>query len=91
MEAWRFTDLRGFDPDSFSHDSVPGTETGPKESMVDVDAAGLAYAGEAGIEIESAPEFDESRYRDDPAYRAEIASYYAAREPVGTTHTGEMR
>jgi Fe-S cluster assembly protein SufD len=56
MEAWRFTDLRGFDPDSFSHVSVPGTGTGPKESMIDIDVAGLAYVSEAGIEIERAPE-----------------------------------
>jgi Fe-S cluster assembly protein SufD len=59
MESWRFTDLRGFDPDSFSTDGrVPGSKpgTGPKESMVDIDVAGLAYAGEAGIEIERAPE-----------------------------------
>jgi Fe-S cluster assembly protein SufD len=59
MEAWRFTDLRGFDPDSFSTDghvqgSKPGT--GPRESMIDMDVAGLAYAGETGIEIERAPE-----------------------------------
>ena len=56
MEAWRFTDLRGFDPDSFSHVSVPGTGTGPKESMIDIDVAGLAYGDEAGIEIERAPD-----------------------------------
>ena len=59
MEAWRFTDLRGFDPDSFSTDghvqgSKPGT--GPKESMIDIDVAGLAHVDEAGIEIERAPE-----------------------------------
>jgi Fe-S cluster assembly protein SufD len=56
MEAWRFTDLRGFDPDSFSHDQVPGTGTGPRESMIDIDVAGLAYAEEGGIEVEHAPE-----------------------------------
>jgi Fe-S cluster assembly protein SufD len=59
MEAWRFTDLRGFDPDSFSTDghvqgSKPGT--GPQESMIDMDVAGLAYATEGGIEVERAPE-----------------------------------
>jgi len=59
MEAWRFTDLRGFDPDSFSTDghvqgSKPGT--GPQESMIDIDVAGLAYADEGGIEVERAPE-----------------------------------
>jgi Fe-S cluster assembly protein SufD len=56
MEAWRFTDLRGFDPDSFSYHSEPGTGTGPRESMIDIDVAGLAYVGEGGLEIESAPE-----------------------------------
>jgi len=56
MEAWRFTDLRGFDPDSFSQDHVPGTATAPRESMIDIDVAGLAYAGEGGIEVERAPE-----------------------------------
>jgi Fe-S cluster assembly protein SufD len=59
MEAWRFTDLRGFDPDSFSTDGhVQGSKprTGPWESMIDIDVAGLAYAGEGGIEVERAPE-----------------------------------
>jgi Fe-S cluster assembly protein SufD len=59
MEAWRFTDLRGFDPDSFSTDGhVQGSKprTGPKESMIDIDVAGLAYVDEAAIEIERAPE-----------------------------------
>jgi Fe-S cluster assembly protein SufD len=56
MEAWRFTDLRGFDPDSFSHASMPGTGTGSRESMIDIDVAGLAYVSEAGIEVERAPE-----------------------------------
>ena len=53
-EAWRFTDLRGFDPDSFV---VNGA--GPVEGvrpLVDVPAAGRATVSEAGIEIESAPE-----------------------------------
>jgi len=54
QEAWRFTDLSGFDPDSFGrngHDSVPGTET-----MLDIDVAGLAHVSESGIEVERAPE-----------------------------------
>ncbi len=58
--------------------------------QVDIDNRRL-FVSRTQDEIKSSPEFDESRYRDDPAYRAEIASYYAAREPVGTTHTGEMR
>jgi Fe-S cluster assembly protein SufD len=55
-EAWRFTDLRGFDPDSFGHvaGTVPGT--GPSRTMLDLDVSGLAVVSENGIEIERAPE-----------------------------------
>jgi Fe-S cluster assembly protein SufD len=59
-EHWRFTDLRGFDPDSFvrnGHGSVPGTKTRPPEGMLDVDVSGLALVGEDGITIlRDAPE-----------------------------------
>jgi Fe-S cluster assembly protein SufD len=58
-EHWRFTDLRGFDPDSFVRNgqvTVPGTGTRPEAAMLDVDAAGVATVTEAGIEIELAPE-----------------------------------
>jgi Fe-S cluster assembly protein SufD len=58
-ESWRFTDLRGFDPDSFvqnGHVKVPGAGTGPKESMLDIEAAGVAEVTESGIEIVRAPE-----------------------------------
>ena len=55
-EHWRFTDLKDFDPDSFSHDFVSETRTGPSESMLEIDVAALASAGEAGLEIERAPE-----------------------------------
>jgi Fe-S cluster assembly protein SufD len=53
QEHWRFTDLRGFDPDSFSSDG--GAVVRP-ESMLELDVAGLAFVGEGGIEIERAPE-----------------------------------
>jgi Fe-S cluster assembly protein SufD len=53
QEHWRFTDLRGFDPDSFSADG--GAVVRP-ESMLELDVAGLAFVGEGGIEIERAPE-----------------------------------
>jgi Fe-S cluster assembly protein SufD len=52
-EHWRFTDLRGFDPDAFSADG--GAVVRP-ESMLELDVAGLAFVGEGGIEIERAPE-----------------------------------
>jgi len=55
-EHWRFTDLRGFDPDSFGQ--VPGTipETRPGETMLELDVAGLATITESGITIERAAE-----------------------------------
>ena len=52
-EAWRFTDLKGFDPDSFTG---TGTRAETGEQLIDVDAAGLAVVWEDGIEIVSAPE-----------------------------------
>jgi len=52
-EAWRFTDLRGFDPDSYT-----GTEVAAAAGaqMVEVDRAGLVLVTENGIEVVSAPE-----------------------------------
>jgi Fe-S cluster assembly protein SufD len=52
-EAWRFTDLRGFDPDSFALDVEP---VGATEGLLDLDVAGIAVITESGIEIERAPE-----------------------------------
>jgi Fe-S cluster assembly protein SufD len=54
-EHWRFTDLRGFDPDSFVRNGhVPGSDPGTRlpEGMLDVDVSGLAIVGEDGITIE---------------------------------------
>ena len=60
MEAWRFTDLAGFDPDAFAapNGHVGGTvpRTGPAETMLDIDAAAVASVGEGGIEIGAVPE-----------------------------------
>jgi Fe-S cluster assembly protein SufD len=54
QEAWRFTNLRGFDPDSYgSNGHHPTTVAG---TMLDIDVAGLAHVTEGGIEIEKAPE-----------------------------------
>ena len=55
-EHWRFTDLKGFDPDAFSQVSGSGPRTGPVETMLDLDVAGLATITESGVEIERAPE-----------------------------------
>jgi Fe-S cluster assembly protein SufD len=58
-EAWRFTDLRGFDPDAFGQGPRPGTVPGlgpsPAGALVELDVAGLAVIDEAGVRIESAP------------------------------------
>jgi Fe-S cluster assembly protein SufD len=54
-EAWRFTDLRGFDPDSYSL-SPNGSTAAPPERLLELDVAGLAVVTESGIEIEQAPE-----------------------------------
>jgi Fe-S cluster assembly protein SufD len=53
-EHWRFTDLAGFDPDSFAANGA--SEIAAPETLLEIDAAGLAVAGEAGINIERAPE-----------------------------------
>ena len=50
-EHWRFTDLKGFEPESF----VGGGET-EIATMLDLDVAGYATVTENGIEIERAPE-----------------------------------
>jgi Fe-S cluster assembly protein SufD len=54
-EHWRFTDLRGFDPESFS---LPVTVKGDESvtAMLDLDVAGYATVNEQGIDISQAPE-----------------------------------
>jgi Fe-S cluster assembly protein SufD len=54
QEAWRFTDLAGFDPDAYGrngHGQVSDTGT-----MLDLDLAGTAVVSAGGIEIERAPD-----------------------------------
>jgi Fe-S cluster assembly protein SufD len=53
QEAWRFTDLRGFDPDAFGSNGSSGTVPRP---MLEIDVSGLANVSESGIEIERAPD-----------------------------------
>jgi Fe-S cluster assembly protein SufD len=54
-ESWRFTDLKGFDPDSYASNGH-GAASAPAGAMLDVDVTGLAVVTESGIEIERAPE-----------------------------------
>ncbi len=53
-EHWRFTDLRGFDPDAWTANGA--AEIAPTPALIDVDVAGIAHVGEGGIEIERAPD-----------------------------------
>ncbi|HVH52076.1 MAG TPA: Fe-S cluster assembly protein SufD [Gaiellaceae bacterium] len=50
-EHWRFTDLAGFDPDSFA-----GAASAEIKTMLDLDVAGYATVTAEGIDIEKAPE-----------------------------------
>jgi Fe-S cluster assembly scaffold protein SufB len=53
-ESWRFTDLKGFDPDAFAQNGhVQGA--GPR-TMLEIDVSGLATVGGDGVEIERAPD-----------------------------------
>jgi Fe-S cluster assembly protein SufD len=54
-ESWRFTDLRGFDPDSFGQDGGQ-TPAMPPAPMLDLSVSGMATVSENGIEIERAPD-----------------------------------
>jgi Fe-S cluster assembly scaffold protein SufB len=53
-EHWRFTDLSGFDPEAFDA-AAKGSGARPG-SILDIAAAGTAFASESGIEIVDAPE-----------------------------------
>jgi Fe-S cluster assembly protein SufD len=54
QESWRFTDLKGFDPEAFAANGA--TTVAWPGSMLDLDVSGVASVGEAGIEIERAPD-----------------------------------
>jgi Fe-S cluster assembly protein SufD len=60
MEAWRFTDLSGFDPDAFSvpNGHVQGSDpaTRPEQTMLEIDAAAVATVGEGGVEVGEVPD-----------------------------------
>jgi Fe-S cluster assembly protein SufD len=53
-EHWRFTDLKGFDPESWTSNGA--TEISSAPSMLELDVSGIARVGEAGIEIDRAPD-----------------------------------
>jgi Fe-S cluster assembly protein SufD len=55
-EHWRFTDLRGFDPDAFTAGDGQASPPAAPKGMLDLDVAGLTTISESGVEIERAPE-----------------------------------
>jgi Fe-S cluster assembly protein SufD len=57
-EPWRFTDLKGFDPDAFVSNGHVGGQTpaGAAASMLELEVAALASVSEDGIEIDRVPD-----------------------------------
>ncbi len=53
-ESWRFTDLKGFDPETFSANGV--TEVAAAPALLELEAAGIVRVSEAGLTIDRAPE-----------------------------------
>ena len=53
-ESWRFTDLKGFDPDAFSANGATDVAAAP--AMLELEAAGIVRVSEGGIEIDRVPE-----------------------------------
>lgn len=52
-EAWRFTDLRGFDPDAVT---AASPVTSRPQGLLDLETAAVAVVTEDGIDIERAPD-----------------------------------
>jgi Fe-S cluster assembly protein SufD len=55
-EAWRFTNLAGFDPESFAANGAGAVAVAAAPSMLEIDAAGVARVSEGGIDVDRAPE-----------------------------------
>jgi Fe-S cluster assembly protein SufD len=53
QEHWRFTDLKGFDPDAFEGNGAQPAAAA--DSMLELDLAAMATVTETGIEITQAP------------------------------------
>ena len=53
-ESWRFTDLKGFDPETFSANGA--TEVAAAPGLLELEAAGVVRVSESGLQIDRAPE-----------------------------------
>jgi len=83
-EHWRFTNLKGFDPDAFSVGAA-GSGARP-ESMLDIDAAGSAFVNENGIEIVGAP----AGVTFEPLGENELVGQLVAADDKFTAHNAAM-
>ena len=53
-ESWRFTNLKGFDPESFGANGAGGVASAA--GMLELEAAGIVRVSEGGLELERVPE-----------------------------------
>jgi Fe-S cluster assembly protein SufD len=83
-EHWRFTNLKGFDPDASSIDAA-GSGARP-ESMLDIDTAGSAFVNESGIEIVGAP----AGVTFEPLGEDELVGQLVAADDKFTSHNAAM-
>ena len=83
-EHWRFTNLKGFDPDAYSIDAA-GSGARP-ESMLDIDAAGSAFVNESGIEIVGVP----AGVTFEPLGEDELVGQLVAADDKFTSHNAAM-
>ena len=48
-ESWRFTDLKGFDPETFSANGA--TEVAAAPGLLELEAAGVVRVSEGGLQV----------------------------------------
>ncbi|HEX4931362.1 MAG TPA: Fe-S cluster assembly protein SufD [Gaiellaceae bacterium] len=53
-ESWRFTDLKGFDPETFSANGAAAVAAAP--ALLELEAAGVVRVSEGGVEIDRTPD-----------------------------------
>jgi Fe-S cluster assembly protein SufD len=86
-EHWRFTDLRGFDPEAFAQNGAkPAVAAG--ESMLELDVTAFATVTETGIEIARAP--DEIRFELLDEAHERLGSLVSWRDDKFTAHNAAL-
>jgi len=85
-EHWRFTDLRGFDPDSFAGAGAAAATAAA--SMVELDVAAMATVTETGIEITRAP--TEIRFEPLQEGHERLGTLVSAQDDKFTAHNAAV-